>query len=150
VLLLFGPSEFVALLVLALAVGTAIVRGSLLRSIAMALLGLLLGTIGTEVSSGSGRFTFGMEQLGDGIAFPVMAIGLILGADALLGLVSPSLALATDARHFAGLANRVLAVPVTLGLRVLAAMMLALVMYAAHLLNNSMFDLYLLLAFTAL
>jgi TctA family transporter len=146
-LLLFGPSEFVALLVLVLAIGTAIVRGSLLRTIAMALLGLLLATIGTEISSGNDRYTFGFEQLADGIPFPVLALGLIFGADALLGLVSPSLALATDARHVAGLANRVLTKPVTLSLRVLAAMMLAVVTYAALLINNAMFDVYLLLAF---
>jgi TctA family transporter len=147
VLLLFGPSEFVALFVLMLAIGIATVRGSLLRSIGMASLGLLLATVGTEISSGSDRYTFGLEQLADGIAFPVLALGLIFGADALLGLVSPSLALAIDARHVAGLANRVLARPVTLGLRVLAAMMLAVVIYAALLINNSMFDVYLLLAF---
>jgi TctA family transporter len=147
VLLLFGPSEFVALIVLVLAIGTALVRGSLLRTIAMALLGLLLATIGTEISSGQDRYTFGLEQLADGIPFPVLGLGLIFGADALLGLVSPSLALATDARHVAGLANRVLTRPVTLSLRVLAAMMLAVVIYAAFLINNVMFDVYLLLAF---
>jgi hypothetical protein len=130
-LLLFGPSEFVALIVLVLAIGTAIVRGSLLRTIAMALLGLLLATIGTEISSGSDRYTFGLEQLADGIPFPVLVLGLIFAADALLGLVSPSLTLATDARHVAGLANRVLTKPVTLSLRVLAAMMLAVVTYTA-------------------
>jgi TctA family transporter len=145
-LLLFGPSEFVALFVLVLAIGTAIVRGSLLRAIAMALLGLLLGTIGTEISSGSDRYTFGLEQLADGITFPVLVLGLIFGGDGLLGLVSPSLALATDARHIAGLAKRVLTRPVTLGLRVLAAMILAVVIYAALLINNSTFDVYLLLA----
>jgi TctA family transporter len=145
-LLLFGPSEFVALLVLVLAIGTTIVRGSLLRTIAMALLGLLLATIGTEISSGSDRYTFGLEQLADGVPSPVLVLGLIFGADALLGLVSPSLALATDARHVTGLANRVLTRPVTLSLRVLAAMMLAVVTYAAFLINNAMFDVYLLLA----
>jgi TctA family transporter len=144
-LLLFGPSEFVALLVLVLAIGTTIVRGSLLRTIAMALLGLL-ATIGTEISSGSDRYTFGLEQLADGVPSPVLVLGLIFGADALLGLVSPSLALATDARHVTGLANRVLTRPVTLSLRVLAAMMLAVVTYAAFLINNAMFDVYLLLA----
>jgi TctA family transporter len=146
-LLLFGPSEFVALIVLVLAIGTAIVRGSLLRTIAMALLGLLLATIGTEISSGSDRYTFGLEQLADGIPFAVLVLGLIFAADALLGLVSPSLTLATDARHVAGLANRVLTKPVTLSLRVLAAMMLAVVTYTALLINNAMFDVYLLLAF---
>jgi TctA family transporter len=145
-LLLFGPSEFVALLVLVLAIGTTIVRGCLLRTIAMALLGLLLATIGTEISSGSDRYTFGLEQLADGVPSPVLVLGLIFGADALLGLVSPSLALATDARHVTGLANRVLTRPVTLSLRVLAAMMLTVVTYAAFLINNAMFDVYLLLA----
>jgi TctA family transporter len=149
VLLLFGPPEYLALFVLVLAIGIAIVRGSLLRAIGMALLGLLLGTIGTEMSSGSERFTFGWEQLADGIIFPVLMFGLIFAADALLGLFSPSLVLATDVRHIAGLAKRVLAKPVVLALRVLAAMALAVAIYAAHLINNSVFDVYLLLAFAA-
>jgi TctA family transporter len=148
-LLLFGPSEFAALFVLVLAIGVAIVRGSLLRSIGVALLGLLLGTVGTDVSSGSERFMFGMEQLADRLTFPVLAFGLILGADGLLGLASPSLLVATYVRHIAGLANPVLPVPVALGLRVLAAIALALAIYGAHLFNNSLFDVYLVLALAA-
>ena len=136
-LLLFGPSEFAALFVLELAIGIAIVRGSLLRTIGMALLGLLLGTIGTEVSSGSERFTFGMDQLADGISLPVLAFGLIIAADGLVGFVSPSLLTATYVRQVAGLASRTIPVSAALGLRLLAMIAIAASVYGAYTLNNS-------------
>jgi len=147
--LMLGPSEFVALLALQLAIGVAIVRGSLLRTIGMALLGLLLGTIGTEISSGSDRLTLGMDQLADGIALPILVFGLIIVADGLIGLVSPSLLVATYARQMAGLPDPPMPVSVALGVRVLAGIAIALSTYGAYLLNNSMFDIYLLLAIAA-
>lgn len=148
-LLLFGPSEFAALFVLVLAIGIAIVRGSLLRSIGVALLGLLLGTIGTDVASGSGRFTFGMDLLADGMSLPVLAFGLIIAADGLVGFVSPSLLTATYVRQVAGMASRTIPVSAALGLRLLAMIAIAASVYGAYTLNNSPFDVYVLLVFAA-
>jgi TctA family transporter len=144
--LMLGPSDFVALLALQLAISIAIVRGSLLRTIGMALLGLLLGTIGTEISSGSDRLTFGMDQLADGFALPILVFGLIVAADGLTGLISPSLLVATYTRQMAGLANPPTLMSVAFGVRILAVIALAASAYGAYLLNNSMFDVCLLLA----
>jgi TctA family transporter len=146
-LLLFGPSEFAALFVLVLAIGVAIVRGSLLRCIGVALLGLLLGTIGTDVSSGSERFTFGMDLLADGISLSVLAFGLIIAADGLVGFVSPSLLTATYVRQIARLASRTIPVSAALGLRLLAMIAIAASVSGAYTLNNSLFDIYVLLVF---
>jgi TctA family transporter len=146
-LLLFGPGEYAALFVLILAIGIAIVRGSLLRSIGLALLGLLLGAVGTDIASGSERFTFGMAPLADGISLPVLALGLMVAADGLVGFVSPSLLVATYVRQVAGLAGRPLPLAVALGLRLLAMLAIAASVYGAYALNNSPFDVYALLAF---
>ena len=147
-LLLFGPAEFTALFVLMLAIGIAVVRGSLLRSIGAALLGVLLGTVGTDIASGSTRFTFGIDLLADGISLPVVALGLMVAADGLMGFFSPSLLIATYMRQIAGRASPTIPMSAEVGLRLLAMVAIAVSVYGAFALNNSPFDVYLLLVFT--
>src|SRR3546814_4002513 len=57
---------------------TAIVlaNGSVIKAVGMILLGLLLGIVGTDVSSGDIRFAFGIQHLYDGIGFVPLAMGL--------------------------------------------------------------------------
>ncbi|HZA52238.1 MAG TPA: tripartite tricarboxylate transporter permease, partial [Myxococcaceae bacterium] len=76
VALKFGPSEYFSLMVLGLVAATVLARGSLIKAIAMVLLGLLLGLIGTDVNSGVLRFTFDIPSLSDGIAFVIVAMGM--------------------------------------------------------------------------
>ncbi len=72
----FGPAEYFSLMVLGLVSATVLATGSLLKAIAMVLLGLLLGLIGTDVNSGAMRFTFGIDELQDGIDFVPLSMGL--------------------------------------------------------------------------
>jgi len=72
----FGPSEYFSLMVFGLIAATVLARGSLIKAIAMVVLGLLLGLIGTDVNSGVLRFTFGIPELSDGIGFVVVAMGM--------------------------------------------------------------------------
>ncbi len=72
----FGPAEYFSLMVLGLVSATVLATGSLLKAICMALLGLLLGLIGTDVNSGAFRFTFGLDELQDGIDFVPLSMGL--------------------------------------------------------------------------
>jgi TctA family transporter len=51
-------------------------HGSLLNAIGMIVLGLLLGLVGTDVTSGTQRYTFDLPQLADGIGFVVVAMGM--------------------------------------------------------------------------
>src|ERR671918_435905 len=76
VALKFGPSEYFSLMVLGLVAATVLAHGSLVKAIAMVVLGLLLGLIGTDVNSGVLRFTFGIPELSDGIGFTVVAMGM--------------------------------------------------------------------------
>jgi len=50
--------------------------GSLLKAVAMIVLGLLLGLVGTDVNSGAARFSFDIPELTDGIGFIVIAMGV--------------------------------------------------------------------------
>ena len=64
VALKFGPAEFFSLMVLGLVASVVLAQGSLLHAIGMVVLGLLLGLIGTDVNSGTQRFTFGIYRAG--------------------------------------------------------------------------------------
>src|SRR6267143_1346758 len=69
VALKFGPAEYFSLMVLVLIAATVLAHGSLIKAIAMVVLGLLLGLVGTDVNSGVARFSFGVSELSDGIGF---------------------------------------------------------------------------------
>ncbi|RJG04508.1 tripartite tricarboxylate transporter permease [Noviherbaspirillum sedimenti] len=72
----FGPAEYFSLMVLGLIGAVVLSSGSLLKAIAMIVLGLLIGTIGTDVNSGMERYSFGLPDLSDGIGFLVIAMGI--------------------------------------------------------------------------
>ena len=72
----FGPAEYFSLMDLGLVSARVLATGSLLKAICMVLLGLLLGLIGTDVNSGAFRFTFGLDELQDGIDFVPLSMGL--------------------------------------------------------------------------
>jgi len=72
----FGPAEYFSLMVLGLVASIVLASGSLLHALAMILVGLVLGLVGTDVNTGIARYTFGMPQLADGIGFVVVAMGV--------------------------------------------------------------------------
>jgi putative tricarboxylic transport membrane protein len=72
----FGPAEYFSLMILGLVASVVLAHGSLLRAIGMIVLGLLLGLVGTDVNSGTPRYTFDLPQLADGINFVVVAMGM--------------------------------------------------------------------------
>jgi putative tricarboxylic transport membrane protein len=72
----FGPPEYVALLLLGLLVLAYLGSSSMLKSLAMAALGLLLGMVGIDQMSGYFRFNYGVVELGDGLGVVPVAVGL--------------------------------------------------------------------------
>ena len=72
----FGPAEYFSLMILGLIGAVVLASGSLLKALAMIVLGLLLGMVGTDVNSGVPRFTFDIPELSDGIGFVVIAMGV--------------------------------------------------------------------------
>src|SRR5574340_354047 len=72
----FGPAEYFSLMVLGLVGAVVLASGSLLKAIAMVILGLLLGQVNTDVISGVQRFSFDIPELTDGIGFVVIAMGI--------------------------------------------------------------------------
>ena len=72
----FGPAEYFSLMVLGLIGAVVLASGSLVKAIAMIILGLLIGQINTDVISGVPRFSFDIPELTDGIGFVTIAMGV--------------------------------------------------------------------------
>ncbi|TGN56404.1 tripartite tricarboxylate transporter permease [Paracoccus liaowanqingii] len=72
----FGAAEYTAMMVMGLVAASTIGEGRPAKSLAMVVLGLILGCVGTDVNSGAQRFTFGQVQLMDGINLVALAMGL--------------------------------------------------------------------------
>ncbi|MCY3842604.1 MAG: tripartite tricarboxylate transporter permease, partial [Acidobacteria bacterium] len=76
VALTFGPAEYAALMVLALAALAGLGGPSPAKGVAAALIGLAIGTIGIDVQTGQARFTFGAAGLLGGLDVVVVTVGL--------------------------------------------------------------------------
>src|SRR3954451_22539539 len=72
---LFGPADYCALMMVGFVCVSFVTTGSLLNGLAMCLIGVLLGQIGTDVNSGQQRFTMDLPFLADGIGIVSIALG---------------------------------------------------------------------------
>jgi len=72
----FGAPEYFCLMVLGLVASVVLAQGSLVRALAMITFGLMIGTVGIDMTSGTQRFTFGLLPLFDGINIVAVAMGL--------------------------------------------------------------------------
>ena len=86
----FGPAEYFSLMVLGLIGAVVLAAGSLLKAIAMVVLGLLLGLVGTDVNSGVARFAFDIPELTDGIGFVAIAMGVFGYGEIIANLAQPA------------------------------------------------------------
>lgn len=82
----FGPPEYFALIFCGLSILIYLAKGSVLKAVAMALVGLFLGTIGSDFITGQLRFTFGNLTLMDGIGLVPVVMGLFGIAEVLENL----------------------------------------------------------------
>ena len=73
---LFGPSDYCALMLVGfVCVSFVTTGGNILNGLSMALVGVLLGSVGTDVISGAQRFTFELPFLSDGVGLISVALG---------------------------------------------------------------------------
>ena len=72
---LFGPADYCALMLFGFMCVSFVTTGSLLNGLAMAFIGVLLGSVGTDVNSGTARFTMDLPFLADGIGLISIALG---------------------------------------------------------------------------
>jgi TctA family transporter len=85
----FGETEYFSLMLMGLVTAAVLAQGDMARSLAMVVMGLLLGTVGMDVNSGWTRFSFGIDELADGIGFVVVAVGVFALAEIIANLGDP-------------------------------------------------------------
>src|SRR3546814_3188140 len=89
VALAFGPAEYFAIMLLGLVAAAAITMGSAIKGIGMVAVGILIGTVGTDINTGVWRFTFNSPSLIDGVSLVALAIGLF-GITAVIASINDS------------------------------------------------------------
>src|SRR6186713_513521 len=67
----FGAPEYFSLMLMGLVAAAVLAGDNITKALAMVVMGLLLGIIGTDVNSGMARYSFGIPELTDGIGFIV-------------------------------------------------------------------------------
>jgi TctA family transporter len=84
----FAPAVYFSLLALGLVFAVVLARGSVLKAVGMIFLGMLLGLVGTDVNTGNTRFTFGIDDLFDGLGFVPLAMGVFGIAEIITNLAN--------------------------------------------------------------
>ena len=72
----FGAAEYFSLMLMGLVTAAVLSQGDMNKSLAMVALGLLLGTVGTDLNTGVQRFSFNIFELSDGLSFVPLAVGI--------------------------------------------------------------------------
>jgi putative tricarboxylic transport membrane protein len=90
VALMFGPSEYFSLMVLGLVFAVVLARGSVLKAIAMIIMGLLMSMVGSDIETGASRMAFDVTELSDGIGFVLVAMGVFGYAEIMRNLEQES------------------------------------------------------------
>jgi putative tricarboxylic transport membrane protein len=85
----FGPPEYFALMCVGLVVLTFLTQGSMYKALMMALLGLLLGFVGLDLFTAIPRFTFGVNELMDGVGIVPLVMGLFGISEILINIEQP-------------------------------------------------------------
>jgi TctA family transporter len=90
VALLFQSADYVSVMLLGLVSAVVLAHGSVLKAVGMIVLGVLLGLVGTDVSTGEYRMTMGIDVLFDGIGFVPLSMGLFGLAEIMVNLETTS------------------------------------------------------------
>jgi putative tricarboxylic transport membrane protein len=82
----FGFPEYFSLMCLGLVIVSFLAKGSMLKAMMMAVLGLFLGTIGIDIIVAKPKFTFGIKSLMDGLGLVPVVMGLFGISEVLLNI----------------------------------------------------------------
>lgn len=83
---LFGPPEYFSLICMSMTIVVYLAHGSLIKAVIMAIVGLILSTVGLDFITGVQRFTFGADTLQDGLGLVPVAMGVFGIAEVLSNL----------------------------------------------------------------
>jgi TctA family transporter len=140
VVLLFGPAEYVTLILLILTIAVAFARMSRIRAIGMVLLGLLLATVGMDSTANVARLTMGVEAFEDGLWPMVVWLGLTVIADGTVCMLSPTVFAAIYARQVAGWSSPRIPIIASLSMRIAAALVIVAAFFYAFTLDATAWE----------
>ncbi len=95
----FGPPEYFGLMVLAFTVVASLSGASLVKGLAMAVLGYFVSLIGMGPSTAEPRFTFGYIPLYGGVELIALVVGLFAISEVFLGLEEARVTIAPRIRN---------------------------------------------------
>ncbi len=72
----FGPAEYFSLIIMGMLTIVFVGGKSITKSLMSGVIGLAIGTVGSDVVQGAPRFVYGIPELMDGIPFVVVVMGL--------------------------------------------------------------------------
>ncbi|OGP65153.1 MAG: transporter [Deltaproteobacteria bacterium RBG_13_47_9] len=84
----FGPPEYFTLMIMSLSLTTYLARGSMVKALMMACLGLILGVIGSDPVTGKLRFVYNITVLRGGLGMVPVLMGLFGVAEVLSNIGS--------------------------------------------------------------
>jgi putative tricarboxylic transport membrane protein len=82
----FSSAEYFTIMLLGLVAASTLSLGSALKGLAMVVVGVALGIVGTDINTGTSRFTFGILELSDGLNLVAVAMGLFGVAEILMSV----------------------------------------------------------------
>jgi TctA family transporter len=85
----FGSPEYFSLMLMGLVAAAVLAHGDMVKSLAMVVMGLLLGIVGADVNSGIKRFSFGIYEMADGIGVVTIAVGVFAVGEIISNLSDP-------------------------------------------------------------
>jgi putative tricarboxylic transport membrane protein len=94
----FTSPEFFSMMLLGLIAASTLASGSPLKGMAMVVFGLMLGTVGTDLTTGLNRFTFGNLELSKGLNLIAIGMGMFGVSEVLFNIGKPSHTLARSER----------------------------------------------------
>lgn len=94
---MFGPAEYCMMMAFGFITVGILTTGDLMRGIGMAMIGVLIGFVGTDLGTGLTRYTFGIIDLENGIGFVTVAIGIFA-----IGEITKNIATNADMKAYRG------------------------------------------------
>jgi TctA family transporter len=85
----FSSAEYFSLMLMGLVAAAVLAHGDMVKSLAMVVVGLLFGIVGTDVNSGIKRFSFAIYELADGIGVVTIAVGVFAVGEIISNLSDP-------------------------------------------------------------
>ena len=89
VALSFNSPDYFSLMLMGLVASAILASEDMVKALGMMCMGILMGTVGTDITTGVQRFTFGIYELSDGLGFVIFAVGVFALGEIIANVGAP-------------------------------------------------------------